>query len=148
MSYPFDDSRVSEWAMGMAKHMAKLSKDPSTQVGAVIFDDKRRLISGGYNGLPRGVIDMPGRLSDRTVKYRMTLHAEMNAMAFATAPLDGATLFCTHPCCAQCSAMVIQRGISHVWWPTPSPEFLDRWGADLKLSTMMFQEAGVHVHEL
>jgi len=37
-------------------------------------------------------------------------------------------------------------GVKHVCWPTPSPEFVERWSADLSLSLEMFIEAGVHVH--
>lgn len=142
----FEEERLWQWAIDMAKHVSKLSKDPSTKVGAVIFDDKRRLVSAGYNGLARGVEDKPERLLDRETKYKMILHAERNAMAFATAPLEGATLFCTHPCCTQCAAQVIQMGIKHVCWPTPQIEFSDRWADDLKLSMEMFNEAGVSVH--
>lgn len=144
--FQFEERRLWTWAIDMAKHVSLLSKDPSTKVGAVIFDEKRRLVSTGYNGLPRGVEDSPERLSNRETKYKMTLHAERNAMAFATAPLDGATLFCTHPCCTQCAAQAIQMGIKHVCWPTPDPVFAQRWADDIKLSIEMFDEAGVTTH--
>lgn len=144
--FQFEERRLWTWAIDMAKHVSLLSKDPSTKVGAVIFDEKRRLVSTGYNGLPRGVEDSPERLSNRETKYKMTLHAERNAMAFATAPLDGATLFCTHPCCTQCAAQAIQMGIKHVCWPTPDPVFAQRWADDIKLSMEMFDEAGVTTH--
>lgn len=145
-TFPFEEERLWQWAIDMAKHVSKLSKDPSTKVGAVIFDDKRRLVSAGYNGLPRGVSDTSERLQDRETKYKMILHAERNAMAFATAPLEGSTLFCTHPCCTQCAAQVIQMGIKHVCWPKPELEFSDRWAADMRLSLEMFTEAGVETH--
>lgn len=35
--------------MEMANLVASWSKDPSTKVGAVIVDDKRRIVSVGYN---------------------------------------------------------------------------------------------------
>ena len=141
--FPFEEQRLWQWAIDMAKHVSLLSKDPSTKVGAVIFDDKRRLVSAGYNGLPRGVEDSPARLQNRDIKYKMILHAERNAMAFATGRLEGATLFCTHPCCTQCAVQIIQMGIKHVCWPTPDKEFADRWAEDMKLSAEMFNEAGV-----
>ena len=43
--------------MDMAKLVSSWSKDPSTKVGAVITDDENRIISVGYNGFPREVID-------------------------------------------------------------------------------------------
>jgi len=107
---PLDTQRLQDWALGMAKHVALLSKDPSTQVGAVIFDPKRRLISAGYNGFARGVRDTKERLDHRETKYKLILHAEKNAIMFATAPLDDCTMVVTHPCCAQCAALAIRSG--------------------------------------
>ena len=125
MSNPLNTERLQEWAIGLAEHVALLSKDPSTQVGAAIFDDKRRLVSVGYNGFARGVDDLDRRLEDREMKLRLTLHAEKNAMLFANGSLEGCTLVVTHPCCAQCAAQVVQAGIKHVIWKVPSPEFAE-----------------------
>jgi len=145
---PIDTPRLQEWAIDMAKHVAKLSKDPSTKVGAVIFDPKRRIVSAGYNGFARGVDDTAERLTNRDAKLKMTLHAEKNAILFATAPLDGCTMAVTHPCCAQCAAQAIQAGIKHVVWPRPAPEFMARWAEDYKLSKAQFAEVGVTVEEV
>lgn len=148
MTNPLDTARLQTWALGMARHVAKLSKDPSTQVGAVIFDPKRRIVSAGYNGFARGVQDRPERLEAREQKYRLTVHAETNALLFASAPVDGCTLVVTHPCCAQCAALVVQAGIAHVLWPEPAPTFLSRWGDDLALARAQFDEAGVQVVDI
>lgn len=145
MTNPLSTPALQTWAIEMAAHVAKLSKDPSTQVGAVIFDPKRRIVSAGYNGFARGVYDTPERLNNRDVKYKLVLHAEKNAILFATAPLEGATIVVTHPCCAQCAAQVIQAGIKYVIWPKPTQEFLTRWGADYELTMEQFSEAAVRV---
>ena len=39
-------------------------------------------------------------------------------------------------------------GISHVVFPTPSKEFLSRWGNDMALSLLQFGEAGVEITEV
>ena len=148
MSNPIDTPRLQEWAIGMAEHVAKLSKDPSTKVGAVIFDPKRRIVSAGYNGFARGVEDTAERLENRDVKYRLVLHAEKNAILFATAPLEGCTIVVTHPCCAQCAAQVIQAGIKNVIWPVPDEAFAMRWKDDLALTMAQFNEAGVEITEV
>ena len=147
MTMPLTTPRLQEWAIGLAAHMARLSKDPSTQVGAAIFDSKRRLVSAGYNGLPRGVEDTSERLHERNIKYQMVRHAEANALAFATASTEGCTLVVTHPCCPQCAGAAIQHGIAHVLWPAPSAEFLYRWQEAYDLTRTMFREAGVRVVE-
>lgn len=145
---PLNTDRLLGWSIRLAEHMAELSKDPSTKVGSVIFDSKRRLVSGGYNGFARGVLDAHDRLDNRDIKYKLVLHAEKNAIMFATAPLEGCTIVVTHPCCSQCAAMVVQSGIKHVVWPRPSDNFLSRWGEDLKLTLAQFSEAGVEVTEV
>jgi len=142
---PLDTPRLQGWALGMAQHIAKLSKDPSTQVGAVIFDPRRRLVSGGYNGFARGVHDSAERLHDRPTKYKLVLHAEKNAILFATAPLDGCTMVCTHPCCSQCAALIIQSGIERVMWPEVDAAMTSRWYGDFDLAIQQFVEAGVEV---
>lgn len=148
MTNPLTTEKLTSWAIDMARHVAKLSKDPSTKVGAVIFDDKRRIVSAGYNGFARGVSDKQARLADRDTKLKLTIHAEKNAILFATAPLEGCTIVVTHPCCSQCAAHIIQAGIAHVVWPKPSAEFLARWADDYSFSLAQFSEAGVTVTEL
>jgi len=69
-------------------------------------------------------------------------------IVFATGPLDGCTMVVTHPCCAQCAALVIQAGIKRVMWPKPNPEFKERWANDMALSLLQFGEAGVEVVEV
>lgn len=147
-AYPLNRSELETWAVEMAAHVAKLSKDPSTKVGAAIFDSKRRIVSAGYNGLPRGVEDTANRLDSRDVKYLMIRHAEANAISFASAPLEGATLVVTHPCCCQCAGAAIQAGVAHLVWPKPSADFAERWAADLRLVRAMCAEAGVSIHEI
>lgn len=148
MTNPLYDERLSDWAIDMARHVSKLSKDPSTKVGAIIFDEKRRIVSAGYNGFARGVNDDPARLENRDIKYRLVLHAEANAIMFATAPLEGCTLVVTHPCCAQCTALVVQSGIKHVVWPKPTRDFVSRWSNEMELARTQFEEAGVEVKEV
>lgn len=127
----------------LAKHIASWSKDPSTQTGAVIADQKRRVVSLGYNGLAQGVEDKPERLNNRDLKYKMFVHCERNAIIFARQPLDGCTLY-TWPfmSCAACAALVIQAGIARVVAPVSENP---RWLEDFKLSMDQFKEAGVAV---
>jgi dCMP deaminase len=43
--------------MELAKQVSTWSKDKSTGVGAVIVNDKKKVLSLGFNGFPRGVDD-------------------------------------------------------------------------------------------
>ena len=127
----------------LARHISFWSKDPSTQVGAVIVDRRNRVISMGYNGFPRGIKDTPERLNDREVKYSMVVHGEINALLFATQPLEGTTLFLwPFLSCSKCTAIIINAGIKRVVAPL---SFNPRWEKSIELSQALYHEAGVQV---
>jgi len=128
----------------MAKMVGSWSKDPSTKVGAVIVDDNRRVVSLGYNGFPKGVADN-NRLEDRNEKYKMIVHAERNALLFATTSVHDCTIF-TYPFmpCPVCAGMIIQSGIRRVVsLQTDNP----RWQEDFEISRKMLEEAEVALIE-
>ena len=129
--------------LALAELVAGWSKDPSTQVGAVIADGSHRIVSQGYNGLPRGVSDDPAVLADRDEKLRRTIHAEINAVLFAGRSVAGCTIYVTHPPCARCAAVLIQSGIARVVHADRA--LRPDWAADLASARAMFAEAGVHV---
>ncbi len=125
----------------LAEHVSTWSKDPSTQVGAVITDQKR-VVSVGFNGFPSGIADNE-RLQDRAEKYPRVVHGEVNAILFAQRSLRWHTLY-TYPFvpCSTCAGQVIQAGISRVVAPQYCP---DRWKDSFTISLDMFREAGVSV---
>jgi len=145
-------TRPDKWdlrLLGLARHVSHWSKDPSTQVGAVIADQKHRVLSLGFNGFARGVRDLAERLENREMKYDMIIHAERNAVLFANAPVDGASVY-VWPLlpCAQCAATLIQAGVGEVVAPAADSERAERWAAQIHLARTMFEEAGIKVIEL
>ena len=129
----------------LAQHIATWSKDPSSRVGSVIVDEHRRVVSVGFNGFPAGVSDEE---VPRERKLLRVVHAEMNACAFATAPVRGCTIYVTHPPCSNCAAILIQKGIFRVVYPTPEESFKQRWHEHYSEAILMFMEAGVKVYEM
>lgn len=53
---------------------------------AAVLDPENRVVSTGYNGLPRGIPDDLKILADREIKLSLVLHAEENALLFARQP--------------------------------------------------------------
>jgi dCMP deaminase len=127
----------------MTTHVASLSKDPSTKVGAVIVDNKRRIVGTGYNGFPRGVYDGPEVYEDRDAKLARVVHAEVNAILNARGPVDGCDLYVTplHPC-NECTKVIIQAGIKRVFTvPMEQRRYNDTW----RVAMEMFEQAGVEI---
>lgn len=132
--------------VALAQHIAKWSKDPSTQVGCVVVGPDREIRSTGYNGFPRGVAD-DGRLADRDSKYPIIVHAEENAVAQA-ARIGGSLRGCTAftwplPACSKCARLLIQAGVSAVVYP--EQDVPERWREDTERARALLMEAGVNV---
>ena len=134
--------------LNLAKEVSTWSRDPSTKVGAVVVGDHGQLLSQGYNGFPRGVGDSAARYKNRDVKYKLVVHAEMNAIYNAGLngiSLDGATLYVYGcPICNECAKGIIQVGIKKVVSLRPKDlKSLDRWTQSIKDAKAMFAEAEV-----
>lgn len=64
-----------------AEKVANFSKDSSTKVGAVFYDEENIApISFGYNGMPRGLDDKDPIKTTRPEKYDWFEHAERNGL--------------------------------------------------------------------
>jgi len=128
--------------LALAGFVAGWSKDPSTKVGAVAVDESRRVVETGYNGIPRGVSDLPDRM-ERPAKYLWTSHAEENLVAHAARDrLAGTTVYVTHFCCARCARSIINAGVARVVvgaGKTSMPQ------EEFDVAAAMFAEAGIHV---
>jgi len=146
------------------------SKDKSTKVGAIIVGKNHNILSTGFNGFPRGVIDDENNISaytsphiqqnlkkeilkryDRPDKYMWTEHAERNAIFNAArhgVALDGSSIYIDWIPCARCARAIIQSGIVSVIIDARDEEaketyWNERWGDDMKIAKQMLKESGV-----
>jgi dCMP deaminase len=138
---------VLTWDMRMlklAQEVSTWSKDPSTQVGAVLINGKRHVKSVGYNGFPRKVED-DHRLHQRDKKLKIIRHAEVNAFTFCSDDPEGFCIY-TYPFmpCSICAGAIIQEGVIRVVTFTNS---VARWAEDFETARGMFVEAGVELVE-
>lgn len=123
-----------EYFLMIAATVSSRAKCVRRQVGAVLVVDKR-IIATGYNGAapgrpdclegacPRGRLgydvvpafsdyDMPG-----TPGFCIAIHAEVNALLFATRDTQGATAYITDEPCPGCRKALAAAGISRAVWP-------------------------------
>ncbi|MGP1587410.1 MAG: deoxycytidylate deaminase [Treponemataceae bacterium] len=108
-----------EYFMGVAKLASLRSKDPNSQVGACIVSQDNKILSIGYNGLPRGCNDdefpwaREGEVTD--TKYPYVCHSELNAILnFRGGSLEGSKIYVTLFPCNECAKAIIQCGIKTV----------------------------------
>lgn len=133
-----------EYFMGVALLSAKRSKDPNTQVGACIVNDKNKIVGAGYNGLPIGCHDddfpwnKQGEYLD--TKYPYICHAELNAILNNIGiDLHGCRMYTALFPCNECAKAIIQAGISEVIYLSDKYEGNDVFRA----SKIMLDTAGV-----
>lgn len=110
-----------EYFMSIAVLAAKRSRDPSTQVGCCIANDKNVIISIGYNGFPRGCgenefpWDSEGKLED--IKNAYVVHSELNAILNSKqSDLSNCKLYASKFPCNECAKAIIQSGIKQVYY--------------------------------
>ena len=133
-----------EYFMGVALLSAKRSKDPSTQVGACVVNEDKRIIGIGYNGFPRGCSDeiFPwGKESDNVLetKYPYVVHAEANAILNSSSSLKNSTVYVTLFPCNECAKLLIQSGVKHIKYMSDKHKNQD----STKASKRMLEAAGV-----
>ena len=133
-----------EYFMGVALLSAQRSKDPNTQVGACIVNDKNKIVGAGYNGLPIGCSDdefswsKEGDFMD--TKYPFVCHAELNAILNNIGmDLKGCTIYTALFPCNECTKAIIQSGISTVVYLSDKYEQTD----SAKASKLMLEKAGI-----
>lgn len=137
-----------EYFMGIALFSAKRSKDPSTQVGACIVNEHKKVVGLGYNGFPIGCGDdeLPwDREGDfLETKYPYVCHAELNAILNSIKNLNNCSIYVALFPCNECAKAIIQSGIKEVVYLS------DKYSGTPSniASKKMFQMAGVKLRQL
>lgn len=115
----------SEYFMAVGLLAAQRSKDPNTQVGACIVNDRQQIVAIGYNGFPHGCSDdvfpwtrPAAAAAEASVvaamdsKYLYVCHAEVNAILNKNAAdVRDCTIYVTLFPCNECAKVIIQAGI-------------------------------------
>lgn len=138
-----------EYFMGVALLSARRSKDPNTQVGACIVNEKNKIVGAGYNGLPIGCGDddfpwqKEGDFLD--TKYPYICHAELNAILNNIGmDLKGCKIYTALFPCNECTKAIIQSGIREVIYLSDKYE-----GSDVfRASKIMLDKAGVRYRKV
>jgi dCMP deaminase len=134
--------------MGLAHLSSFRSKDPGTQVGAVVVDNDHKVVSIGYNGFPIGCDDdvfpwnREGSLYES--KYAYVVHAELNAILNSTRSLHGCAIYVSLFPCNECAKAIIQSGIKTIVYE--DDKYADTEA--VKASKRMLEAAGVAMRQL
>ncbi|HEY8947996.1 MAG TPA: hypothetical protein VIM56_03830 [Rhizomicrobium sp.] len=152
-------STRDQYLLREAYRHALYSRDPSTRVGAVLAHEDH-IISAGFNDFPEGITQSEERWTNRDLKLRLIVHAEMNAVLAAAKKgrrLSGSTLYlCATDdsglvwggCpCVRCTVELLQAGIREVV-SYPFKGGFSKWEAELREAKLLLAEAGIAYREI
>jgi dCMP deaminase len=131
----------AEMFVGILEVVKKRSTCTRAQVSALIVRENR-IISMGYGGSPSGLphcIDVGCKIGENGGCIR-TIHAESNAIAFSSRhgiSVEGAELWCSLSPCLDCAKLLINSGISSVY-------FLEKYRKTDGIELLI--EAGIKVY--
>jgi dCMP deaminase len=139
-----------DYFMAITHEVSNRSTCLRRHTGAVLVKD-RRILATGYNGSPSGLAhcgdvgclrEQQGIASGRAHELCRGIHAEQNAIVQAAlhgVAIEGATLYSTHQPCVLCAKMLINAGVTTIFYAAPYPD---------ALAEEMLAEAGVDLTHL
>jgi len=151
------DNRPSwnQYFMNIAYLVSTRSSCLRRKVGAVLVKNKN-VIATGYNGAPKGIqhceYESGGKYECLRNHYEVPsgqrqeicrgLHAEQNALIQAATygvSTENSVMFCTLTPCIVCAKMMINAGISKIYFSKGYPE---------GLGLIMLEEAGIELEHI
>ncbi len=139
-----------EYFLNLAKYVSTRSRDPSTQIGAVIVRPDKSICSTGFNGFPQKMPDHEELYANREEKYSRIIHGEINALTFSRDQShQGYTLY-TWPMlsCDRCFVQMVQAGITRFVAPKATEEKLTRWRDAFERVKQYAKECHVEIVEI
>lgn len=139
----------NEVFMTIAKVIARQSKDPVTQTGAVVVDKNNKLLGVGYNGWAKGIKEGlyswnndvgENKKNILKTKYPYVVHAEVNAILDAGGIVKNGKIYCLLFPCNECAKIIIQSGITTLYY---EDDRQDRDKNSFTISKELFNVAGV-----
>lgn len=135
--------------MQVARTVAQRATCPRLSAGAVIVSPLGHILTTGYNGSPAGTPHCTevGCIHDTSGRCKRAVHAEMNAILQAArhgVSIEGATLYVTARPCPECTVVILNSGITEVYFGDEYPH--PAWGAPIQsviaASAIRFHEIG------
>lgn len=125
---------------------ALFSPDPSTQCGAIVYDENLEFVAAACNTFTKGIECTPERLV-RPLKYSYVEHAERGAV-FAACQTGRVPKVMVAPwaACTECARAIVESGITtlvrHKQASDRSPE---RWIESIEFSDGLLSAGGVTI---
>jgi deoxycytidylate deaminase len=134
----------------ICRTLACNSPDPSTKVGAILYDRWGVSAGHGWNSFPAGSIVGPEYYQDRQLKYDRIIHAEMRCLFRAKDWAQGGALYTSMVPCKECAKHIAEAGVARVYYPASCllSDFVRRQAESVNTALMVLAESSVKVIEV
>jgi len=133
----------------LADEIALRSQDKSRRAGCYIKDANGDLVVIGYNRLSKGIDVDDNRNHERPIKYKLFIHAELNAITTAAKlgiKLHETTMYLNWFPCSNCALAIVNSGISELHCDKqPDWNSDDRWIEDQLIALDILIKGDVEV---
>jgi dCMP deaminase len=133
-----------EYFMSIADAVAVRSKDPDTQVGAVLTKS-RQIVATGYNGFISGAAENDDKWQ-RPLKYDHVVHAEINAIGTASRigiHIFNSTMYVNLFPCPNCCRSMVTSGVREIVYDAKrTDEYFGKVPGQMLLSRTIVMEGG------
>lgn len=129
--------------------LAAKSPDPSTKVGAIVYNMGGVRHGEGFNSFAFRSICKADLVyyNNRELKYDRIIHAEMRALMMAGNEAFNGSLYTTLVPCKECAKHICDAGIKTVIFPAACmrSDWVQRNPAVVQITMQLFAESGVQV---
>lgn len=145
--------------MNLATHQARIlrcfelaqhSPDPSTKVGAKLYDEEGYLLEVAWNSFPASSHVGLEYYQNRELKYTRMIHAEMRCIINAGNGARDGVLYTSMIPCKDCAKHIAEARIVRVYYPASCmhSDFVRRQSASIHVGQLVLAESGVESIEV
>lgn len=134
----------------IADKFAERSPDPSSKIGAILYNRLGLSAGHGWNSFPNQMVVDAAYYLDRTLKYDRVIHAEMRCLLMAGNDSVGGRLYTGCPPCKDCAKHIAEERVTEVyfWESRMNHPFVQRNAANVHVAMQIFAECGIRVIQI
>lgn len=134
----------------IADTFAANSPDPSSKIGAILYNQFGVSCGHGWNSFPKQMVVDKAYYHDRALKYDRVIHAEMRCILLAGVDSVGGSLYTGCPPCKECAKHIAEARVGKVyfWESRLHHDFVKRNPENVHVAMQVLAECDVKVIQI
>lgn len=134
----------------IADTFASNSPDPSSKIGAILYNQFGVSCGHGWNSFPANMIVDSSYYHNRDLKYDRVIHAEMRCLLMAGLDCLGGSMYTGCPPCKDCAKHIAEARVKRVyfWESRMHHDFVKRNSENIHVAMQVLAECDVKVIQI